>query len=343
MSTTRSDSRPASMPHCGATHPIPPARRNSGLVLWETLLACTVILLLLAILIPAAGQSRRLASIGESTNNLRWQGQCHAQYCADSQDKFATFNWTKGNCPSSYPDLKFAADDITAAANQAVDILRRLWSPTFPKISTWFPHAYHSWLVLADYQQMRIPSRLFASPEDLKLLQWQTNPNNWNAMGAPHVRAPFWSSYLGPSTSFFDQSPVGSRISASAYNSFSIPGGAILRPRAQSEVAFPSQKALIWDKYQRHFGSRLAYYLYPEARVPILFVDGAVAVRTTSDSNRGWNPNTPNSTTPNYIDYNAHNTYEPPPLYANDDYLITRFDWTRGFLAGRDFDAPAIP
>ncbi len=317
-----------------------------GLVLGELLLAVAILLLLGILLLPAMHSTRRLASLGESMNNLRWIGQCHIQYTADNQEKFAAFNWTKGNCPSSYTDLQNATDDIQAAANQAVDIIRRLWDPTYSKIVAWIPHINHNWLVLADYQQMRLPARIFASPEDAKLLLWQTNPKTNYGFGW-NVRAPFYSSYTSLSTSFFDQSPLGSRwYPAESYNTLYIPSGGILRQRSTPDVVYPSQKAMSWARCQRNYGSRAAYYGYSEARIPMLFVDGSIAQRKTGDSNLGWDPNNPSS--PNYyVAYgiSGNGSWDPPKLYAQtgDDVFPIRYDWTRNFLAGRDFDGHNSP
>jgi hypothetical protein len=316
-------------------------RDRRGLVLVEAVVVVALLALAVALFIPLMSRTRSLASSGESMNNLRWQSQMHAQYNADFENRFAVFSWTKDNCPSSYPDLQFATTDMEAAANQAVDIVRRLWNPSFAKVTSWVPHILHGWSVLADYQQMRIPARVFASPHDSRLLKWQNDPSMWQANQAPNARAPFWSSYASLPTAFYDQSITGNRIfQGSSWNTYTLSSSVILRSRLASDVAFPAQKALSWDRYQRDFGTREAYYLYNEARVPVLFSDGAVAQRQSSTARFGWNPNSPSNTFAQTTSYNPTNTnHFPAPLYSSGGDTVTlRYDWTRSDLAGRDFD-----
>jgi hypothetical protein len=109
-------------------------------------------------------------------------------------------------------------------------------------------------------------------------------------------------------------------------------------------VAFPSQKAMVYEQFQRFFGSRVLYGAYEEARVPILFADGGVSVRATNDSNLGFFPNSPFNPGPLRFNYRPDLGYEPPALNGASAELVTgHYRWTRSGLHGRDFGGPEVP
>lgn len=315
-----------------------------GLTITECVAAAGAAGVLAAMLVAGLTTPRRLSSMGESSNNLRQIAAGHAMYGADFGGKFATFSWTKGNCPSAYDDLKTASSDVSACANQAVDILRRRFDPTFPKTASWIPHIYYSGLVLSDYLNRRLPDRMVASPEQVTLLKWQSNAADWQQAGAPNNRAPFGSSYEILTPAFFSTPDSGDgALYQTDTQSMSVPATAQFRSRLASDVAFPSQKVLSFDKYQWHFGPRVAFFMYGEARVLVSMCDGTVSVRHTEAGNRGWNPTNPSSPEPSWINY-APASYEPPTLSGQpQDLVVGQYRWTRRALVGRDFDGPEVP
>src|SRR5690606_23661453 len=118
--------------------------------------------------------SRRQASLSVSVANLERFGEVTANYGADYADRMWSFSWRGG---VSY-DGWFAADDMQAAANQAEDIIRRPGDPQIAQIANLFPHRLYSQLVLADYLDLQLPQRWWASPEDALLLQYQDDPSS---------------------------------------------------------------------------------------------------------------------------------------------------------------------
>lgn len=315
-----------------------------GVTITECAAAAGASGVLAAMLVAGLTTPRRLSSLGESTNNLRQVVAGHAMYGADYFGKFATYSWVKGTSPSSYPDLQVAGFDMEACANQAVDILRRRYDPTFPKQLGWIPHVSTSGLVLSDYLNRPIPDRTFASPEQANLLAWQADPANWQALGAPSIRAPFGGSYESLSPAFYSTPDSGgSAIYQNQHNIYVIPGDVKLGSRTASEVAFPAQKVLSFDLYQRHFGARVGYFMYNESRVLTSMCDGSVSVRYTFAGNRGWQPTSPTYPGAQYVTY-APSSWEPPTLSGQStDANPGQYRWTRRALAGRDFDGPEVP
>jgi prepilin-type N-terminal cleavage/methylation domain-containing protein len=314
------------------------ARSRRGLALIELLVVLAVISILFAIMLPALERQRSMASLGESLSNLQQAGQLHATYRADSAGYFATFSWQKGNTSSTYADLKGAANDSQAAADQAIDIIRRRFDQTMPKQTNWFAYPLTSSLVLADHFGTTVPMRLFVSPADEQLLKWHKDPKGWQTTGAPSARHPYRSSYESMPTAFYDRSATSNRIkNGGSHSSFVIPGGFVAKPRVESDARFPSQKTMMWDQYQRHYGPRVGYYLFPESRVPHLFVDGSADVRVTKHADVGWDPWSPQSSQATYIGYSPA-AWEPPQLPGVSNQFPGSFQWTRDMLDGRDFE-----
>ena len=84
--------------------------------------------------------------------------------------------------------------------------------------------------------------------------------------------------------------------------------------------------------------------MYPEARIPILFADASVTVRSTSRANFGFNPNVPMSVSPTRVNYGPDLAWETPTAIGGSNELVNgMFRWTRSGLRGRDFAGPEIP
>jgi hypothetical protein len=85
------------------------------------------------------------------------------------------------------------------------------------------------------------------------------------------------------------------------------------------------------------------YCTHEGARLPLLFVDGSVLVKSTAEANRGWIPNSPTAG-PSTFQYQP-DIWEPAPVSGTVDWVEGRFRWTRGTttaggIAGRDFGGP---
>src|SRR5690349_12826625 len=100
-------------------------RPRRAFALVELLALITVVGCVAALIVLLSGESRRMGRLGEDLGKLRQVGGLTAEYAADHADKFWTFSWRKGDSLSQYPELNNASSDLQAAANQAVDILRR--------------------------------------------------------------------------------------------------------------------------------------------------------------------------------------------------------------------------
>lgn len=339
-------------------------RVGAGFAMVEAVVAMAIVLALLAILAVWAEDVRRNARMGQDLASLRHYGTGTQAYVADNVDRLWGFSWTPGNMPGADPDLAGVASALDAAASQAVQILRdRGGRPDIQRVSAWLPHVTYSHLVLADYMNEGLPDRSAVSSGDAHRLLWRDDPAGFDAglyTPRPYTaskasnadkRWPYSSSWhLG--VAFFDRATtLTARLRWSVSQStFQTPGNAVLGAPFMSDVRFPSQKALMFDEYQRHFGERQAFYGYDESRVPVLAADGAVAVRSASDGNLGWDPQSPSRTMSvgsfymYEIPFDPRLIWMPRPLNGDffDSRIGDRFMWTRGGIEGRDFNGPQI-
>ncbi len=320
---------------------------------------------LLAMLLVLGGESRRNARLGEDLAKLRQIGAWTGGYAADNQDLLWTFSWKKGVVYS--PAFPTASSDVEAGAFQAVEILRRLANrPDMPLMANWFAHPIYSHLAMEDHLKSVLPDFVFVSSADVSRLKWARDPDGFDACqyvpqpGPCGIskRWPYSSSFQLP-TCFYDGSTPGNRISqAGSHSTYGNGFGSSLDGRSVSEVAFPSQKVLLHDGFGRHFGTHHLYFGYPTARVALLLVDASAAVRATSDSNPGWQPNFIASASATMYNYapgvpppngsmGSTGQWEPPTLNGQPSELIGAgyYRWTRGTttqhgIAGRDFGGP---
>ena len=121
-----------------------------------------------------------------------------------------------------------------------------------------------------------------------------------------------------------------------------------LRPQSLTSVAFPSNKAHLFEEYDytAGLGNEGRYYADPEASVNTLAFDGSVRRLATADTNPGWDPG---STTD--MSRSAALVFETIdtryfPIYSGSQGGSRVFTghalWTRGGLEGIDFGAGEI-
>jgi prepilin-type processing-associated H-X9-DG protein len=294
---------------CGGQRP------RLGFTRLELAAVLAIMGMIAAWLMVVGERSRRTAMLGEDLSNLRQIATLTGQYAADNDDKFWTFSWQGGETYNTkWPDLNFASSDAQAGASQGVVILRDyVGRLEMPQMSAWYAYYMYSHLPLMQYAGRGVPSRVFVPSGDQPRLLWSTDPEGFDqgkfgpnqpAPSPINKRWPYSSSYQLAS-SFFDQSPAGQRISQGGVeNLYSIPTDHDLRARALSSTAFPSNKVLLHDKYAWHFGTSTkhnkptfplaqgyAFFGDDDARLPLLFVDGHVAVHTSGEGNKGWQLN----------------------------------------------------
>lgn len=329
-----------------------PARRGA-FTLIEVLLVISIISLLLGILLPSLGGARRAARQAICQSHLSQLAVAHAGYWADFKERVASFTWEPGKSYSRYPDLNNAPTWTTAAANQAVDILRRRADrEDLPPIGNRLPHRHYSHLILNDYMSAVLPEKIMACPEDRNLLSWQADPRNLNPQpndwATPFGRLWGYSStyQIIPAAWSFDTSgPGGATVSqyTEDHNLFWV-GSRPWGKRRMSEVQFPANKTLVFEYFDRHNGKQHLYYAYEQAIPTLMFWDGHVRSHRTGDANRGFLPNSPSAAQPTIFKYIPGILgVEPPTLSGAAFDIVTGYHrWTRGGLEGVDYGATEI-
>ncbi len=328
-------------------------RRNRAFTLIELLVVIAILAILVAILLPAIAEARKVARKVICDSGERQYGIASANYATDFKDRLYSFTWRRG---IDYGFGGVAATDNAAAANQAVYILRTRADRTdIGVIAGWTPHVLYSHLVLNDYLAQRLPERTMACPEDRQRMRWQDSVYpDWNGFFrlVPNVerppgnanedkRWPYSSSYsLVPAGYSPDQrfGAINTVTQATTHSTYFMGStNTKLGDRKFSDVKFPQQKVLVYERYDGHQGKRSYFYAYSFAKPPALFFDGSVNTRYTRDSNRGFMPDNPLSTAYTIINYQPAG-WEPPTVSgAVSQALPGHYQWTRAGLAGVDF------
>jgi len=352
-------------------------RGRGGFAQVELAAVVAVTTLLAMLMLTLGGEGRRNGRLAECVGNERALGARYAAFAADREDQVASFTWQGGETQDTqFDDLNFAEDDLQAAANQAVFIMRTLGDrPDIPQISGWIPHVQYSHLALAEHLQLELPATAMACPEDRNRLNWKDDPQGkfdqgfWLPLqpnpGSVNKKWPYSASYqLAPAAWDAGQSdpdPNLLRVSqGSGWNTYAVPDGVSLGPQSMSDVAHPAGKMQHLEPHQRHFGNeRQPYFGLEEARIPLLMFDGSVAVRSTANSNPGWDPEEPADRCGEFFLYAPENAPWSPPAVngldgaPNADLVEGFYRWTRLGLKGIDFggaepdtgqgDAPCVP
>ncbi len=326
----------------------------------ELLVVIAIIAILAALLLPALGAARKSGRLAVCTNNIRTMGATLGTYGSQFADKVFAFSWDRFSHQSIYPDLNNHSNDLIAASDQAVDILRsQAGRLDIPKLPNWIPHIFNTHLVLAYFLQERLPDPDMLCPEDKVRRSWAADPHGFDAqavvpfpappLGPPAPFGKIWpysSSYLISEASF-DLKPGGLTQTQDLLYLYQ-PGVIRLGNTKISDVAFPSQKVFMYEDFQRHDTRPASYWGYDDVKLPLLFFDGSVRMKRVGDSNPGWYTFNQNAG-PTVFAYRptttpGPNVWQPPPrnLAAGQDLITGRFSWTRGGLHGLDFGGTEV-
>ncbi|HVU63979.1 MAG TPA: prepilin-type N-terminal cleavage/methylation domain-containing protein [Phycisphaerales bacterium] len=333
--------------------------RRTGFTLIELLVVIAIIALLISILLPALGAARRAARAARCHANVAQLMTSFFAYATDARGSLAAFSWQPGVPMSTFADLNASTNATDAHCNQAADIIRRVTGYNQPKFDGRIMDRNFTHLVLADggyFGSGVLPVPGVVCPEDRYAELWsRTQPENIEnlvaAQQAPldgtaqyRETLPNWSSYqLVPavwSSDRPDEMVTQAEMDYRLYNS--IDTTRLLTHRVD-DIAFPSQKVVYFDLFDRHTAKRPQFFGYLDSAQPLSFGDGSVRVKRTRDSNRGWDPRNPTSLSAVtlYV-YRVMQFDDPPPRSgtAFGDLLDGRYRWTRWGLRGIDFGSP---
>jgi prepilin-type N-terminal cleavage/methylation domain-containing protein len=336
--------------------------RCRAFTLIELLVVIAIIALLVAILLPALGQMRCASRKSLCESNLKQFGVAFANYSTDFEDRIASFTWKPG-VDNGFGGI--AGNYTEAAANQAVDIIRRRGErDDLQQIGGWIPHVLYSHLVLNDYLQQRLPEPMVACPEDRLRRMWQEAGASGSAdQGAAYFalferpgypaadnankRWPYSTSYVLVSCGYSPDKQINTPTGPiptvaqdpSSHGAYQVgTARTVLGNRKLSDVTFPNGKVMLHDSVGRHCTTRPMFFAYEDVVQPLLFFDSSVVDKKSRDSNLGFFPNTPQSPYPTRINYTPNTVIEPPTQSgAASQWVSGRYRWCREGLRGVDF------
>lgn len=312
----------------------------------ELLVVIAIIALLIGILLPAIGAARESARRAACLSGQRQFATAAATYFNDFSEFIPAYSWRKGRTPSEFSDLQSPNDDGQAAIFQATDIIRRrTYLAEMPPPPNRLPHREFTHLILIDYMTLNLPEPIVACPSDRQRQQWQQDPTDrsnvpdggqwqqffdwWWFSSTYQVVPASWAPDIGnPPVRTVDQF-------LSDHNWFNGAPVDQLGRRRLNQVAYPSQKAYMFEFYDFHSHRPGAFYAYDQAQIALQFFDGSVRVYKSDTINPGFRPNAPRNANPTLMRYNPQ-AFEPPPLIQGFHQLPGRVRWTRGGLRGID-------
>ncbi len=331
--------------------------RPGGFSLIELLIVIAIIALLISIILPALSLAKRAARAGQCQANLRQLSTGYFNYASDTRGWLAAFSWQPDQAYSHFADLASVGSATDAHCLQATDIVRRLTGRNQPRFAGRMVARNFSYLVLVDGGYMggdTLPEFGTACPEDRSALLWQrTAPEGIESLVAQQLAPadgsaeyrqmlPYWSSYqLVPAVWAADTGPETISQVVNDYRLYNFsPAFTRFKNRRIDDFAFPSQKVVFFDLFDRHRSRTMTFHGYAAATQPLVFADGSVQVRRTQDANPGWDPRTPNSlTTRTRYRYRPMDHGDPLALSRETagDWIDGGYRWTRFGVRGVDF------
>ncbi len=332
-----------------------------GLVLHETAIGISLVGLLLACFAVGASAARLASQRQADVLNLGYRGALAAAYGADKQGQMPSFTWSAGNTPSDYTDLQNAFSDRQARANQFIDIMRRrsFLGDSLLVISGWVPDLNYSHVPLMDHAGLDIPDERFVpvgsgpwatiAREPSAFFENETWPTPFGAswtfsntnkryLAATWFRRPM-------ATLPFVESGNDAPVVTANSDFVSIGTSSEVPPRRFDEIAFASRKVYVAGEFDYYSdASRQVFHLHDFARAPYLMGDGSAQVRRASEANVSADPRRLNGTRGVRFRYEPQFELALPPTVSgsSSEVLDARMLYTRGGLAGIDFDGPVI-
>ncbi|MEL6329895.1 MAG: type II secretion system protein [Planctomycetota bacterium] len=267
---------------------------------------------------------------------------------------------------------------------QLTTLLRTKTNLDYAHLTFIAPQRRYNPIVLVDYLSGALPEPLLASPSDRNLIAWQQEwreiaesndplaPGSGSAVptssvGIPGfagqqplsyfgqatlgVRWPFSSSYLTSyaaiTADVFPENPKRTTVANDVFLQFWIER---VVPRRYTEAAFPSAKVHYFEEYDRNTPGKPLFYAYPEARINLLTLDGAVTKRATADTNEGWDPYQPADPEPfvSFFRGSPDEAFFPPrpseigKEWYEREMIAGHYRFTRNGLRGIDFGADEV-
>ena len=312
--------------------------RRYAFTLIELLVVIAIIAVLIGILLPALGSAIGSARALKCQTNLRSMGTAAQAYASDFRDYIPAFNWKMGDYETKYSDLRDAARDQDAVRYQAVSIIRDFtgneYIPRATGGNNWFANLWFSHLVFYDYMTGNLEEPVAACPEDAQqVVRAETPASDFTTS---QLYRKFESTYELAISAYSPDIPQPGIDSIDQhqnhYRSFNRDDH-FIKSRRFTQVGFTSGKAMMFDEEDRHYaGEPDTLFFYAQARQPILFFDGSVNVKNTSESNRGFQPRDPASPDPTEI----------RTSFGSGELFAGYYRWTRGGLRGIDFGGDEI-
>lgn len=266
-----------------------------------------------------------------------------------------------------------------AAVLQQLDIVTRRYSDARlpPEVGTapanHTPYILYNHLVINDHIGEQLPSEMVISTSDKARNYWQKNLDEYlddpqsNAYRPPTTQTNFrdlwrWafsSSYQIGTSHFspdvgntideepYDRWPATAQRVGSSQNEYRLPQNPnMLGNRRLSEVAYPANKVLMYDSYDRTSFKEIQYFAFENSKVPLLFYDGHSDVKVTKESNYGVWPNNPAFGADRPDEPAAQYQYTPIPWWdppgAPSGRVPLYYDQTRWGLQGIDFGGDPV-
>lgn len=116
--------------------------------------------------------------------------------------------------------------------------------------------------------------------------------------------------------------------------------------RDTSEIAYPAQKVMLFDEFDRYTGPHGQFFGFEDSRSVMVFYDGSAGRFATSAAAYGFNPNdpdrgadTPDQPSDTYF-YSPISWWDPPGSVGT--IVPVRYDQTRDGLRGIDYQRGSV-